>query len=889
MIDVDENDAAGTPAPSCPVVAILAAAEETAALGDVLGALGHGWGACYVVVQHSGSRTNDASDAFPDGRTTLDVVQATDGVEIAEDRILVVPESRVARIASGNLRLARPGPENAEHLSIDIFLSSLAAEIGDRAAVIVLSLPGRDGIEGLARLKAAGGCMIVGETRDGATARSIAAAGPAESILPPAEIAEAVRDCLAGMRREPAPSSDKARRGDEGTDIPGASPEERCQALMEELERTREDLAEARGALQSESRARIAIEDELVETAAQHDMAQADLANTLASTGIAALFLDREARLRRITPAAQLLLGLDAENIGRSVNSAATRLIEADLDAEARRVVASFEHVEREIAVSGGGIVLMRILPYLDAEDRADGVVVTFADISASRAARDRIDGLNQRLQAKINDLSAILDLAPIGIAFLDDPAGRDIILNADARRMTGRETGDLAETGREIDYQVLIDDTPIAARDLPLRQVWRTGEPVTNVEARFVHADGRAHDVMIAAAPVFDDAGKMRRAVSVFSDITPIVHARRVAERVAGQYAYLARLGRRGLEGLPVDVMIAEIPLRLTELMNVDAAQILLCRRGQGTLELASAHGIEMPDDRIVENGPESVLAQAMSQGKSVDFLTAAGGSQAPRMPDFLAEAGFAAGLAVSIGEKADPLGLICIETRGPRAFSRDDRIFLHTVANVVGASLRRASSDNQKQLLLDELRHRVKNMLATVQSVSSLSLRNSGVDPAIRARLMDRIRVLALAHDLNFRSGEALIDVGELVHIQVDPFDPGGDRLEVKGESRVRLDTSTAIDMSMIIHELTTNAVKHGALADEDGRVSITIGSHRRNGFDVVRILWMEESGRALASPPVTGGGSKLLHAVGRQPQFDITWEMRPSGLRCEISVTT
>jgi two-component sensor histidine kinase len=174
---------------------------------------------------------------------------------------------------------------------------------------------------------------------------------------------------------------------------------------------------------------------------------------------------------------------------------------------------------------------------------------------------------------------------------------------------------------------------------------------------------------------------------------------------------------------------------------------------------------------------------------------------------------------------------------------------------------------------------------MLATVQSVTSISLRDAGIDKAATSRILDRLRALGAAHDLNFRRDNTHVDLRELVDLQCAPFDMS--RISIEGVSQAALSPSLAIDASILIHELVTNAVKHGALKGDDGQVSIQLSSQKRADGRAHVIEWSEH-GLAKPGPPAqTGTGTRLMDAIASQAAFEIERKFGDGSFFCRILI--
>ncbi len=173
------------------------------------------------------------------------------------------------------------------------------------------------------------------------------------------------------------------------------------------------------------------------------------------------------------------------------------------------------------------------------------------------------------------------------------------------------------------------------------------------------------------------------------------------------------------------------------------------------------------------------------------------------------------------------------------------------------------RKRAEEQQALLVRELHHRVKNTLATVQAIMGSTARSVETIEQFKDAMIGRIGALAKTHLLLSEEG-ATVAFADILHSELDPFDDGsGGRIRLAGP-RVEVTSRLAVSLGMAIHELTTNAVKHGALSVYGGKVdvrwTVTIGATRRTlEFD-----WTESGGPAVAPPKRQGFGTRLLDFV-------------------------
>ncbi|MBV9750651.1 MAG: PAS domain S-box protein [Acetobacteraceae bacterium] len=185
------------------------------------------------------------------------------------------------------------------------------------------------------------------------------------------------------------------------------------------------------------------------------------------------------------------------------------------------------------------------------------------------------------------------------------------------------------------------------------------------------------------------------------------------------------------------------------------------------------------------------------------------------------------------------------------------------------------------RQHLLIAELNHRVKNTLATVQSLAQQSMRSTDAPPGFATAFSSRLLALARAHDLLTREewdGATLADVAAAA---LAPWLDGG-RITMEG-ARIRLVPKHALALSMALGELATNAVKHGALSVPAGQVSL---AWKQDGEGAVVLEWIENGGPVVRPPVRRGLGSRLL---GRPLAAELggTVDVRfdPAGVRCVI----
>jgi two-component sensor histidine kinase len=179
-------------------------------------------------------------------------------------------------------------------------------------------------------------------------------------------------------------------------------------------------------------------------------------------------------------------------------------------------------------------------------------------------------------------------------------------------------------------------------------------------------------------------------------------------------------------------------------------------------------------------------------------------------------------------------------------------------------------------KDLLVGELRHRIKNTLTVVQAIARQSFRP--VAPTEYSQFSDRLMALASGYDLLFSDSADVATIGDVVNRALAAHvGASTDRVSTVGES-ISLPSQMVLSLSLVIHELATNATKYGALSNDNGRIDI---SWRENAYQI-ELTWIEKGGPSVAAPSQEGFGSRLIRGAfpsGYRPKAD--FEFTPEGL--------
>jgi two-component sensor histidine kinase len=224
----------------------------------------------------------------------------------------------------------------------------------------------------------------------------------------------------------------------------------------------------------------------------------------------------------------------------------------------------------------------------------------------------------------------------------------------------------------------------------------------------------------------------------------------------------------------------------------------------------------------------------------------------------------------ARAIGE-GEPVG-------EPAGRSLEEVAAIHDALAVASRELK--TREDRQKVMINELNHRVKNTLATVQALARQTF--GKLEGAPVEMFTERLIALSAAHDLLTRSGWSKADLDELMRVCTRAH---GERIAYSGPP-VSLDPHTAVALSMVFHELATNSAKYGALSAAAGRVSIDwrIDPETR----VLTLVWVETGGPAVTAPSKPGFGTRLIdNSIRRELKGSPSFDFRLEGLVFEATL--
>jgi len=192
------------------------------------------------------------------------------------------------------------------------------------------------------------------------------------------------------------------------------------------------------------------------------------------------------------------------------------------------------------------------------------------------------------------------------------------------------------------------------------------------------------------------------------------------------------------------------------------------------------------------------------------------------------------------------------------------------------------RVRAEEQQRLLNHELSHRMKNTMALVQAVASQTLKAIPDQAPVKA-FSERVLALSMAHDLLLQRNWTAAQIGDVVKTAVSTF---GDcaRFDMSGP-KVTLGSRATLSLSLLLHELTTNALKYGALSNTTGKVKIGWEVRDRDDASELFLEWRERGGPGVVAPTRTGFGSRLVR-MGLAGTGGTQFRYRSDGFEAEFT---
>jgi PAS domain S-box-containing protein len=472
-----------------------------------------------------------------------------------------------------------------------------------------------------------------------------------------------------------------------------------------------------------------------------------------------------------------------------------------------------------------------------------DGVVVFFRDISARKEAEAERETLLGRLEYEHALHDAIIRQLPVGVLVAEAPEGRVLLHNEAAVELLGHAVEPIEDLAGYGGFSAVHPDgSSYAPQQYPIVRALTAGEEVDRESMLYRRGDGGIAHFTVSARPVRDEAGRIVAAVASFDDVTELseaVERHRLALAAAnmGDWSWdaatdLMRFSERALEifGFRSDEAVTRTRLRgYVNVGDLAKAEAMIDDAAHRRTRYRAEYRYTRPYDGVVR------------------WLLTMG-----------------------------------------HATSRPDG----TLAGITGVVLdvtERKRAEEQQELLIRELHHRVKNTLATVQAIVGATARASPSPEHFVAAFTGRVISLAKTHDLLTEGVSQTASLREMLHRELHPYeDHGRPRIVLDGPP-VELSTEEAVPLGMAIHELTTNAAKYGALSRSGGQVAVTWTldlPEDMGGRPLLHLSWIERGGPTVSEPKKLGFGSRLLKRVlTAQLEAQVETRFPPEGFELSL----
>ena len=666
---------------------------------------------------------------------------------------------------------------------------------------------------------------------------------------------------------------------------------EEMQSTNEELRSTMEELETSKEELQSINEELQTVNQENRHKVEELSQLSSDLTNLLAATDIATLFLDREFRILRFTPKLGELFNVRLTDRGRPISDLTSRLGYPQMPNDASAVLRRLVPVERELQDEQGRWYLTRVLPYRNQDDRIEGVVITFVDITVRREAEDAARQSEERLSVELEAMRRLHDIVSHLIVAPDLPTALQDVLDS-AVEMTSADMGVIQVTG-EADTRLEIVALRGLSRDA-LQQM---------------------QGIPTGAGSIFDAALRFRKRV-VISDVLiaasggehlqtppdPICRAVQATPLISRDGRALGILSTMYIQPYTP----SERDLRLLDLYTQQAA--VWVDQRQTAQELLRSHEAE----QISEQKYHELFKSIDQAFCIVEVLLDANGTAVDYRfidtnPAFEKNTGMANARGKTMRElapKYEPLWLdVCariMRNGAPERYQayaealgryfdvyafRTGTPDQRQIAILFSDITERRRHEEQQQFLLSELNHRVKNTLVTVTSIANQTFDATDGQDDFAEKFRGRLIALSDAHNLLTESNWTGAELGTMLRVILSA-DEEGQRVSTSGPT-VLLPPQMALGLSLVVYELSTNARKYGGLSSSTGRLQVSWRVSVRSSAAYLEMDWTESGGPPVQLPGRTGFGRGLIEKSLRGVGGTSTLRFESGGVVCRIEV--
>lgn len=369
------------------------------------------------------------------------------------------------------------------------------------------------------------------------------------------------------------------------------------------------------------------------------------------------------------------------------------------------------------------------------------------------------------------------------------------------------------------------------------------TTQSSVTVQGRYKNRKGEYRVLLTVARPHFSTKGQFRGLIGVNVDITE-------SERAEAALRHSEERFRSAVEAAPSGMVMTDGNGRII-LVNLHAEAVFGYEReemiGQG-IEMLVPEQFRSSHPLFRGKYGSRPLARPMGAGRDL-YARRKDGNQVPV-----------------------EIGISPIQTSEG----------LMTLASIVDISERKRS-ETQRDLLMAELNHRVKNTLAVVQGIAHQTFRGTPATEA-HAAFEGRLMALSAAHNILTQTSWEHASLDQLVSDSLQIRGTFTNRVTTSGPA-IRLQPNQALSVALALHELLTNAVKYGALSNDAGKVSVE-WARTENPKPRLKLIWSELGGPAVSAPSQRGFGTRLIvGGLAADLEAEVAMEFQPQGLVCKI----
>jgi PAS domain S-box-containing protein len=405
-------------------------------------------------------------------------------------------------------------------------------------------------------------------------------------------------------------------------------------------------------------------------------------------------------------------------------------------------------------------------------------------------------------------------------------------------------------------------------------------------VEYRLPGRAGRDERWFEASATVIQEDGKAVQLLGMCRDVTERLRINREVLVRARQQETLGRMSEGALTETDLQKFFNEVVAAIGEILDVEMVKILELMPGDAELLLRAGIGWKpgLVGTATVSTGRDSQAGYTLASGRPVvveNLKTESRFTGQPLLHDHAVMSGITTPIA---GRDGRAYGVLGAHTARQRKFHDYDVAFVAAVANVVAGAIQRRQLDQRHELMIRELRHRSGNLFSQLLALFSQTAKNSRNLGDLVTKYEARVLALANAHRLITEGGWKSTSLHELLNTLLAPF---LDRISFGGPN-VFLEPDPTFGLSMAVHELATNASKHGSLTEPIGRVDLAWSVARTQQGLTLVLDWKERGGPAPKRSRRPGFGSRLINMViERQLNGKAEQVFGPQGLTARLTV--